>query len=110
MNWDKYADKKAKSLVAFEKETVTIKEAVKEEKDEFDVVIVKGEDAVTQDKIVLKEKQYSAETGVAMDDNKTEYTKEQLEAIKTGYEAEATKNTDLAKAVETAMEDFDKVK
>jgi len=110
MNWDKYADKKAKSLVAFEKETVTIKEAVKEEKDEFDVVIVKGEDAVTQDKIVLKEKVYSAETGVAMDDNKTEYTKEQLEAIKTGYEAEATKNTDLAKAVETAMEDFDKVK
>jgi len=45
-----------------------------------------------------------------MDDKKTEYTKEQLEAIKTGYEAEATKNTDLAKAVEVAMEDFDKVK
>ena len=30
MNWDKYADKKAKSLVAFEKETVTIKEAIKD--------------------------------------------------------------------------------
>ena len=68
MNWDKYADKKAKSLVAFEKETVTIKEAVKEEKDEFDVVIVKGDDAVTEDKIVLKEIVYSAETGEAMDD------------------------------------------
>ena len=110
MNWNKYADKKAKSLVAFEKETVIIKEAVKEEKDEFDIVIVKGEDAVTENKIVLKEKVYSAETGEEMDDKKTIYTKEQLEAIKTGYEAEATKYTDLAKAVETAMEDFDKVK
>ena len=110
MDWSKYTDKKAKSLVAFEKETVTIKEAIKEEKDEFDVVIVKGEDAVTQDKIVLKEKQYSAETGKAMDNKKTEYTIVQLEAIKTGYEAEATRNTDLAKAVESAMEDFDKVK
>ena len=110
MNWDKYADKKAKSLVTFEKETVTIKEAVKEEKDEFDVVIVKGKDAVTEDKIVLKEKVYSAETGEAMDDKKTEYTKEQLEAIKADYEAEATKYTDLAKAVETAIKDFDKVK
>ena len=110
MDFLKYANKKSKSLGGFEKKSEVTKEAVAEKKDEFDVVIVKGEDAVTQDKIVLKEKVYSAETGVAMDDKKTEYTKEQLEAIKTGYEAEATKYTDLAKAVETAMEDFDKVK
>tara|TARA_R100001082_G_scaffold40612_1_gene21538 strand:- start:190 stop:441 length:252 start_codon:yes stop_codon:yes gene_type:complete len=83
MNWDKYTDKKAKSLVAFEKDG---------------------------DVVVLKEKQYDAETGEAMDDKKTEYIKVELESIKTGYETEATRNTNLAKALEVAIEDFDKVK
>ena len=42
-NWEKYADDKAKSLGGFEKKEEIIKEAVAEEKDEFDVVIVKAE-------------------------------------------------------------------
>ena len=44
-NWEKYADDKAKSLGGFEKKEEIIKEAVAEEKDEFDVVIVKAEPA-----------------------------------------------------------------
>ena len=38
-NWEKYADDKAKSLGGFEKKEEIIKEAVAEEKDEFDVVL-----------------------------------------------------------------------
>ena len=109
MNWDKYADKKAKSLVAFEKETVTIKEAIKEEKDEFDVVIVKAEPAEKKEYVVYKKKQWDSSTGEALSDSEIEYSLEQLEAEKDGYDKAMADAKAKSDAMIDVIADFKKL-
>tara|TARA_R100001163_G_scaffold39564_1_gene30094 strand:+ start:38 stop:367 length:330 start_codon:yes stop_codon:yes gene_type:complete len=109
MDFLKYEDKKSKSLGGFEKKSEIIKEAVKEEKDEFDVVIVKAEPEEKRDYIIYKEKRYNSETGEAMDDSIKEWTLEQLEAEKAKYDKAIEDAKKQSDAIAVCIADFKKL-
>ena len=108
-NWEKYADDKAKSLGGFEKKEEIIKEAVAEEKDEFDVVIVKAEPAEKKEYVVYKKKQWDSSTGKALADSEVEYSLEQLEAEKARYDAEMARAKEQSDGLASAIADFKKL-
>ena len=108
-NWEKYADDKAKSLGGFEKKEEIIKEAVAEEKDEFDVVIVKAEQAEKKEYVVYKKKQWDSATGEALADSEVEYSLEQLEAEKAGYDKAMADAKAKSDAMVDVIADFKKL-
>ena len=108
-NWEKYADDKAKSLGGFEKKEEIIKEAVAEEKDEFDVVIVKAEPAEKKEYIVYKKKQWDSATGEALPDQESQYSLSQLESEKARYDAECARAKSYSDGLALAIEDFKKL-
>ncbi len=108
-NWEKYADDKAKSLGGFEKKEEIIKEAVAEEKDEFDVVIVKAEPEEKKEWVVYKKKQWDSSTGEALADSEVEYSLEQLEAEKAGYDKAMADAKAKSDAMVDVIADFKKL-
>ena len=108
-NWEKYADDKAKSLGGFEKKEEIIKEAVAEEKDEFDVVIVKAEPEEKREWVVYKKKQWDSSTGEALADSEQEYSLEQLEAEKARYDAECARAKAKSDGLKAAIADYKKL-
>ena len=108
-NWEKYADYKAKSLGGFEKKEEIIKEAVAEEKDEFDVVIVKAEPEEKREWVVYKKKQWDSSTGEALADSEQEYSLEQLEAEKDGYDKAMADAKAKSDAMVDVIADFKKL-
>ena len=108
-NWEKYADDKAKSLGGFEKKEEIIKEAVAEEKDEFDVVIVKAEPEEKREWIVYKKKQWDSSTGETLADSEQEYSLEQLEAEKAGYDKAMADAKAKSDAMVDVIADFKKL-
>lgn len=108
-NWEKYADDKAKSLGGFEKKEEIIKEAVAEEKDEFDVVIVKAQPAEKKEYVVYKKKQWDSSTGEALADSEVEYSLEQLEAEKAGYDKAMADAKAKSDAMVDVIADFKKL-
>ena len=116
MDWLKYDDLKSSGLGAFAKDSAVTKEAVAEvpdEKDEFGVVVKKGSPAVPEEKreyVSYVQKCWDAGTGEALDDNKREYSLEQLEAEKAGFDAEMASAKAKSDAIKKAIADFKKVK
>ena len=108
-NWEKYADDKAKSLGGFEKKEEIIKEAVAEEKDEFDVVIVKAEPEEKREWIVYKKKQWDSSSGEALAASEQEYSLEQLEAEKDGYDKAMADAKAKSDAMVDVIADFKKL-
>ena len=108
-NWERYADDKAKSLGGFEKKEEIIKEAVAEEKDEFDVVIVKAEPEEKREWVVYKKKQWDSSTGEALADSEVEYSLEQLEAEKAGYDKAMADAKAKSDAMVDVIADFKKL-
>ena len=108
-NWEKYADDKAKSLGGFEKKEEIIKEAVAEEKDEFDVVIVKAEPEEKREWVVYKKKVWDSSTGEALADSEVEYSLEQLESEKDGYDKAMADAKAKSDAMVDVIADFKKL-
>ena len=108
-NWEKYANDKAKSLGGFEKKEEIIKEAVAEEKDEFDVVIVKAETEEKREWIVYKKKVWDSSTGEALADSEVEYSLEQLESEKDGYDKAMADAKAKSDAMVDVIADFKKL-
>ena len=114
-NWEKYADDKAKSLGGFEKKEEIIKEAVSEvpeEKDEFDVVIKEAIPAIPAEKreyVVYKKKQWDSATGKALADSEQEYSLQQLEAEKDGYDKAMARAKEQSDGLASAIADFKKL-
>jgi Arc/MetJ-type ribon-helix-helix transcriptional regulator len=115
MDWLKYDDLKSSGLGAFAKESEVIKEAVAEvpdEKDEFDVVIKEGSPAVPEEKreyIVFVQKRWDGGTGESLDDSKQEFSLEQLESQKAGFDAEMDSAKAKSDAIKKAIADFKKL-
>jgi len=108
-NWEKYSDDKAKSLGGFEKKEEIIKEAIAEEKDEFDVVIVKAEPEEKREWVVYKKKQWDSSTGEALADSEVEYSLEQLEAEKARYDKAMADAKAKSDAMVDVIADFKKL-
>ena len=108
-NWEKYADDKAKSLGGFEKKEEIIKEAVAEEKDEFDVVIVKDEPAEKKEYVVYKKIVWDSSTGESLAYSEVEYSLEQLEAEKAGYDKAMADAKAKSDAMVDVIADFKKL-
>ena len=109
MDWLKYDDLKSSGLGAFAKESEVTKEAVAEERDEFDVVTKEGSAEETREYVVHAQKRWDAGTGEAMDDSKTEYSLEQLESQKAGFAAEMDSAKAKSDAINGAIADFKKL-
>ena len=115
MDWLKYDDLKSSGLGAFAKESEVTKEAVAEvpdEKDEFDVVIKEGSPAIPEEKreyVVFVQKRWDAGNGEALDDSKQEFSLEQLESQKAGFDAEMASAKAKSDAIEKVIVDFKKL-
>ena len=108
-NWELYADNKAKSLAGFEKKEEIIKEAVAEKKDEFDVVILKAEPAEKREYVAYTKKVWDSSTGEALSDSEIEYSLEQLEAEKDGYDKAMADAKAKSDAMIDVIADFKKL-
>jgi hypothetical protein len=109
MDWSKYISLKSDSKVSFGKEKQVIKEAVKEVKDSDGKVVRKAEAKEEREYIALGQKRWNAESGEAMDDNKSEYSLSQLESEKARYDADMARAKAQSDGLAKAIEDFKKL-
>ena len=126
MDWSKYSSLKSGSKVSFGKEKQVMREAV-EGKDE---VLYKESDDIPEGReagdvkehavhaqateereyVAMSQKQWSAESGEAMDDSKREYSLSELESEKARHDAEQARAKAQSDGLKAAIVDFKKVK
>ena len=109
MNWSKYSSLKSSKLASLGKEKEVIKEAVSEVKDSDGKVVRKAEAKQEREYIALTQKQWSAESGDAMDDSKSEYSLSQLESEKERYDADMARAKAQSDGLALAIADFKKL-
>ena len=109
MDWSKYSSLKSSKLASFGKEKQVIKEAVSEVKDSDGKVVRKAEAKEEREYIALSQKQWSAESGDAMDDSKSEYSLSQLESEKARYDADMARAKAQSDGLALAIADFKKL-
>ena len=109
MDWSKYSSLKSSKLASFGKEKQVIKEAVSEVKDSDGKVVRKAEAKEEREYIALSQKRWSAESGDAMDDSKSEWSLSQLESEKARYDADMARAKAQSDGLAKAIEDFKKL-
>ena len=109
MDWSKYSSLKSSKLASFGKEKQVIKEAVSEVKDSDGKVVRKAEAKEEREYVALSQKRWSAESGDAMDDSKSEYSLSQLESEKARYDADMARAKAQSDGLVLAIEDFKKL-
>ena len=109
MDWSKYSSLKSSKLASFGKEKQVIREAVSEVKDSDGKVVRKAEAKQEREYVALSQKRWSAESGDAMDDSKSEYSLSQLESEKARYDADMARAKAQSDGLAAAIADFKKL-
>jgi hypothetical protein len=109
MDWSKYSSLKSSKLASLGKEKQVMKEAVSEVKDSDGKVVRKAEAKEEREYIALSQKQWSAESGDAMDDSKSEYSLSQLESEKARFDADMARAKAQSDGLAAAIADFKKL-
>ena len=109
MEWSKYSSLKSGSKVSFGKEKQVTKEAVSEVKDSDGKVVRAAEAKVEREYVAMSQKQWSAESGEAQDDSKSEYSLSDLEREKAQHDAEQARAKAQSDGLAAAIADFKKL-
>ena len=109
MDWSKYSSLKSSKLASLGKEKQVTKEAISEVKDSDGKVVRKAEAKEEREYVALSQKQWSAESGEAMDDSKSEYSLSDLEREKARYDADMARAKAQSDGLKAAIADFKKV-
>ena len=109
MDWSKYSSLKSSKLASLGKEKQVMKEAISEVKDSDGKVVRKAEAKEEREYVALSQKRWSAESGDAMDDSKSEYSLSQLESEKARYDADMARAKAQSDGLALAIADFKKL-
>ena len=109
MDWSKYSSLKSSKLASFGKEKQVVREAISEVKDSDGKVVRKAEAKEEREYVALSQKRWSAESGDAMDDSKSEYSLSQLESEKARYDADMARAKAQSDGLALAIADFKKL-
>ena len=109
MDWSKYSSLKSSKLASLGKEKQVTKEAISEVKDSDGKVVRKAEAKEEREYVALSQKQWSAESGEAMDDSKREYSLSQLESEKARCDADMARAKAQSDGLALAIADFKKL-
>ena len=109
MDWSKYSSLKSSKLASLGKEKQVMKEAVSEVKDSDGKVVRKAEAKEEREYVALSQKRWSAESGDAMDDSKSEYSLSQLESEKARCDADMARAKAQSDGLALAIADFKKL-
>ena len=108
MDWSKYSSLKSGSKVSFGKEKQLVKEAVSEVKD-GDEVVRAAQAKEEREYVAMSQKQWSSESGEAMDDSKREYSLSDLEREKARHDADMASAKAQSDGLAAAIADFKKL-
>ena len=120
MDWSKYSALKSGSKVSFGKEKQVMREAVAEvkyKKGDDDIpdykkvgdIKVRAEAKEEREYVAMSQKRWSAESGEAQDDSKSEYSLSDLEREKAQHDAEQAKAKAQSDGLAAAIADFKKL-
>ena len=109
MDWSKYSSLKSGSKVSFGKEKQVMREAVAEVQDEDGKVVRPAQAKEEREYVAMSQKQWSAESGEAMDDSKREYSLSDLEREKARHDAEQARAKAQSDGLAAAIADFKKL-
>ena len=109
MDWSKYSSLKSSKLASLGKEKQVMKEAVSEVKDDKGQVVREAQAKKEREYVALSQKRWSAESGDAMDDSKSEYSLSQLESEKARYDADMARAKAQSDGLALAIADFKKL-
>ena len=109
MDWSKYSSLKSGSKVSFGKEKQEIRPAVSEVKDSDGNVVRAAQAKEEREYVAMSQKQWSAESGEAMDDSKREYSLSDLESEKARHDAEQARAKAQSDGLAAAIADFKKL-
>ena len=109
MDWSKYSSLKSSKLASLGKEKQVMKEAISEVKDSDGKVVRKAEAKQEREYVAMSQKRWSAESGDAMDDSKSEYSLSQLESEKARYDADMARAKAQSDGLAAAIADFKKL-
>ena len=109
MDWSKYSSLKSSKLASLGKEKQVVREAISEVKDSDGKVVRKAEAKQEREYVAMSQKRWSAESGDAMDDSKSEYSLSQLESEKARYDADMARAKAQSDGLALAIADFKKL-
>ena len=109
MNWSNYSSLKSGSKVSLGKEKATTKEAVAEVLDDDGNVVTAAQAKVEREFVALTSKSWNADTGVANDDSKREYSLSELESEKARYDKDIARAKAQSDGLKAAIADFKKL-
>ena len=109
MDWSKYSSLKSIKLASLGKEKQVMREAVSEVKDDKGKVVRAAQAKEEREYVALSQKRWSAESGDAMDDSKSEYSLSQLESEKARYDADMARAKAQSDGLALAIADFKKL-
>ena len=109
MDWSKYSSLKSSKLASLGKEKQVVREAISEVKDSDGKVVRKAEAKQEREYVAMSQKRWSAESGDAMDDSKSEYSLSQLESEKARYDADMARAKAQSDGLAAAIADFKKL-
>ena len=109
MNWSEYSTLKSGSKVSFAADKQTTKEAVSEVTDSDGKVVRAAEAKEERSFVVLAQKSWDSQTGVAQSDSKREYSLSDLEREKARFDADIARLQAQSDGVKAAIVDFKKV-
>ena len=110
MDWSKYSSLKSGNLASLGKEKQVTKEAVSEVQDDKGKVVRAAQAKEEREYVAMSQKRWSAESGEAMDDSKSEYSLADLEREKVRHDADMARAKAQSDGVKAAIVDFKKVK
>ena len=109
MDWSKYSSLKSSKLASLGKEKQVIREAVSEVKDSDGKVVRQASAKEEREYVAMSQKRWSAESGDAMDDSKSEYSLSQLESEKARYDKDMARAKAQSDGLAVAIADFKKL-
>ena len=109
MDWSKYSSLKSSKLASLGKEKQVMKEAVSEVKDGDGKVVRAAEAKEEREYVAMSQKRWSAESGEAMDDSKSEYSLSQLESEKARHDADMARAKAQSDGLKVVIADFKKL-
>jgi len=109
MDWSKYSSLKSSKLASLGKEKQVVREAVSEVQDSDGKVVRPASAKEEREYVAMSQKRWSAESGDAMDDSKSEYSLSQLESEKARYDADMARAKAQSDGIAVAIADFKKL-
>ena len=109
MDWSKYSSLKSGKLASLGKEKQVTREAVSEVQDDDGKVVRAARAKEEREYVSMSQKRWSAESGEAQDDSKSEYSLSQLESEKAHYDDDMVRAKAQSDGLAAAIADFKKL-